>query len=45
MIMGYFRTFRICIPKFLNDEFDYIENSLAQLQYPKTIFKKKKEDL
>ena len=25
----------ICTPKFLKEEFNYIENSFAQLQYPK----------
>ena len=32
----YFRALRTCIPKFLKDEFDYIENSFAQHQYPKS---------
>ena len=27
-----------CTPKFLNDEFDYIENSFEQLLYPKSFF-------
>ena len=37
IIIGfYFRALRICTPNFLNDEFDYIENSFMQLQYPKS---------
>ena len=37
MIVGfYLRPLRICTPKLLNDELDYLENSLAQLQYYKS---------
>ena len=32
----YFRALKICTLKFLNDEFDYTENSFMQLQYPKS---------
>ena len=35
-ILIYLRVLWICIPKFLNDEFDNIEISFAHLQYPKS---------
>ena len=36
IIIGfYLAVLRICAPKFLDDKFDFIEKSFAQLQYPK----------
>ena len=41
--MGFYcRDCGICIPKFLNDELDYKENSIEQLQYLKSFIKHNK---
>ena len=36
VVSFYLRTLRICTPKYLNDEFDFIEKSFPQFQYLKS---------